>query len=59
MENLLVLVRQKLYLEQDLIFIKVRIGPEEKNEKYHCTILMNITGNSHNGIEDWQFTSIE
>ena len=53
------LVRQKQNSEQDLIIIKAHTGPIEKNIKYHSNIFMNIMANSHNGIDDWQFTLIE
>ena len=42
MGKLLMLVRQKRNLEQDLIIIKVHAGPIEKNVKYHSNVFMNI-----------------
>ena len=39
--KLLMLVIQKQNLEQDLIIIKVRTGPIEKNLKYHSSVIMN------------------
>ena len=53
------LVRQKRNLEPDLIIIKVHTGPTEKNVKCRSSVFMNIMGNSHNGIDHWQFTLIE
>ena len=44
--KLLMLVRQKRNLEQDLIIIKVHRGPIEKNLKYHSNVFMNIMGNT-------------
>ena len=40
----LMLVKQKRNFEQDLIIIKVHIGPLEKDIKYHSSVFMNIMG---------------
>ena len=50
MVKLLILVRQKQNLKQDLIIIKVRTGHLEKNVKYDSNVFSS---------DDWQFTSIE
>ena len=50
MVKLLILVRQKQNLKQDLIIIKVRTGHLEKNVKYYSNVFSS---------DDWQFTSIE
>ena len=60
MVKLLMLVRQKRNLEQDLIIIKVHTGPIEKNVKYQQQCFHEHYGqHNHNGIDDWQFTLIE
>ena len=52
------LIRQKQNSEQDLIIIKAHTGPTEKKVKYHSNVFMNIMANSHNGIDNSQFTLI-
>ena len=42
--KLLMLVRQKQNLVQNLIVIKVHAGAIETNIKYHSSVLMNIMG---------------
>ena len=44
--KLLMLVRQKRNLEQDLIIIKVHSEPIEENVKYHSSVFMNIMDNT-------------
>ena len=44
--KLLMMVRQKQNLEQDLIIIKVHTGPKEKSVKYHSSIFMNFICNT-------------
>ena len=60
MVKLLMLVRQKQNLEQDLIIIKVHTGPKKKNRKisqqrFHELYMQN----RHNGIDDWLLKLIE
>ena len=60
MVKLLMLVRQKQNLEQDLIIIKVHTGPKKRNRKisqqrFHELYMQN----RHNGIDDWQLKLIE
>ena len=43
-ENLLLLVKQKRNLKQDLIITKVHRGPIEKTGKCHSSVSMNIMG---------------
>ena len=42
MGKLIILVRQKRNLEQDLTNIKAHTGPIEKNVKYHNCVFINI-----------------
>ena len=44
--KLLLLVRRKRNLKQDLIIIKVHKSPIEKNAKYHSSVFMNIMDNT-------------
>ena len=44
--KLLLLVRQKRNLKQNLMIIKARKSPIEKNAKYHSSVFMNIMGNT-------------
>ena len=46
MDKLLMLVRKKENLEQDLIIIKVHTGRIYKNVIYHNSVLMNIMSNA-------------
>ena len=46
MGKLLMLVMQKQNSEQDLISIKARTGPIEKNVKYRNSVFMNIMANT-------------
>ena len=58
--KVLMLVRQKRNLEQDLIIIKVHTGPIEKKCKVSQKRFHEHYGqHSHNGIDDWQFALIE
>ena len=54
MVKLLMLVRRKENLDQDLITIKVQTGPLEKKRLHE-----HYGQYSHNGNDDWQFTLIE
>ena len=42
MGKIIILVRKKRNLEQDLINIKAHTGPMEKNVKYHNCVFINI-----------------
>ena len=56
MVKLLILVRQKRNLDQDLIIIKVHTGPiEKKQQGFH----EHYGQHGHNGIDGWQFTLIQ
>ena len=58
--KLLMLVRQKQNLVQDLIMIKAHTAPIEKTRKVSQQRFHEHYGHySHNGIDDWQFTLIE
>ena len=46
MGKLLMLVRQKQNLEQDLLIIKAHTGPIEKTVKYHSNVFTNIMANT-------------
>ena len=60
MGKLLILLRQKQNLEQDLIIIKVYTGPIEKILKVSQQRFHEHYGQySHNRIDDWQFILIE
>ena len=60
MVKLLMVVKQKRYLGQDLIIIKVHTGPIEKKRKVSQQRFHERYGqHGHNGIDDWQFTLIE
>ena len=60
MGKLLILLRQKQNLEQDLIIIKVYTGPIEKIRKVSQQRFHEHYGQySHNSIDDWQFILIE
>ena len=56
MGNLIMLVRQKRNLEQDLITIKVQTDPiEKKNKKDHYQRFHDHRRqHSQNGIDDWE-----
>ena len=60
MGKLLILLRQKQNLEQDLIIIKVYTDPIEKIRKVSQQRFHEHYGQySHNRIDDWQFILIE
>ena len=44
MVKVIMLVRQKRNLEQDLILVKVHAAPVEKNVKYQSQVFINIMG---------------